>query len=166
MAETAETTQCPHCGGATQGLVCSFCGSLLSPVRDVDTEKRALEDFHGLLATANPENQAKLLKHGFLPTQPQVLIDAGFRCLLLIRSDSTFGDFGHSAKGRLKVIASKLHMLTESEDARRALKEFEAALHEYETGDATNNRQALIFLVVTFVLIIALVWVIARLFSK
>ena len=31
MAETAETTQCPHCGGATQGLVCSFCGSLLSP---------------------------------------------------------------------------------------------------------------------------------------
>ena len=166
MAETAETTHCPHCGGTTQGLVCSFCGSLLSPAQDVDTEKRALEDFHGLLATASPENQAKLLTHGFLPTQPQVLIDAGFRCLLLIRADSSFGDTGHSSKGRLKVIASKLHMLPESEEARRALKEFETALREYEVGDATNTRQALWIVFIALALIFALVWFIARLFYK
>ena len=166
MAETVETTHCPHCGGTTQGLVCSFCGSLLSPARDVDTEKRALEDFHGLLATANSEIQAKLLKHGFLPSQPQVLIDAGFRCLLLVRSDSAFGDISHSAYGRLKVICSKLHMLPESEEARRALKEFETALREYDSGDATNTRQAMIFVAFALGLIFALVWFITKLFFK
>ena len=162
----AETTHCPHCGGATQGLVCGFCGSLLSPTQDVETEKRALEDFHGLLATATPEIQARLLRHGFLPSQPQVLIDAGFRCLLLVRSDSSYGDTGHGALGRLKVIASKLRLSPESEEARRALKEFETALRDYDKADAANTRQALIAIAIALSLIAALVWFIVRVLMK
>ena len=166
MSEAIQSTHCPHCGGTTQGLVCGFCGSLLSPAQDVETEKRALEDFHGLLATATPEVQTKLLRHGFLPSQPPVLIDAGFRCLLLLKADSTYGDYGHAALGRLKVIASKLRLSHESEDARRALKEFEGALHDYDVADATNTRQALIAVAIVLSILGTMVWYIARLFWR
>jgi hypothetical protein len=153
---------CPHCGGASQGLVCSFCGALLTPTQDSGTQKRALDDFHGLLANATPESQAKLLRHGFLPDSPHVLIEAGLRTMLLLQTDSAFSEVATGAAGRLKTIESKLRLLPESDESRKALKEFDAALRDHEKRDAMNTRQAFTFVGVVLAILVGAIWYLVR----
>ena len=153
-----EQTACQHCGGASQGLVCAFCGTLLNPTQDAATEEHALNDFHGLLVTATPEKQARLLRHGFLPDSPQVLIEAGLRTMLLLRTDSAFSEVAAGAAGRLRTLGSKLRVLPETDESRRALKEFDAALREHESADATNTRQAFTFVGIVLAIIVAAIW--------
>ncbi len=153
---------CPHCGGASQGLVCAFCGTLLHPTQDAETEERALNDFHGLLVTATPENQARLLRHGFLPDSPSVLIEAGLRTLLLLRTDNAYSEVATCAAGRLRTLGSKLRVLPETDESRRALKEFDVALRDHERADAKNSREVLVFVGIFLAMVAGAIWLLVR----
>lgn len=121
---------CVACGANSAGaFVCHHCGVLVRPLSDAESERQALDELHGQLASDNPP--ARLLNNAFLPEHPRVLIDAGLRLLPVL--EGAAGQSG--AAGRLRAIIIKLRLLGGDPTVAQAVEEFEAALDSYRRSD-------------------------------
>lgn len=121
---------CVGCGATSKGVfVCHHCGVPVRALGDAESERQALDELHGQLASESPP--PKLLSNAFLPDTPRVLIDAGLR-LLPVLEDAAGQS---SAAGRLRAIIIKLRLLGDDPALVRAAKEFQAALDAYEASD-------------------------------
>lgn len=122
--------KCPGCGASGPGLVCRFCGSRM---RDVVDEPVALAEYHALLQAEVGEKLAGLLRHGFLPSSESMLIEAGMRCLPLIR-ENHHDDESKAAAARLEAIVARLKVTGASAEANRAIYEFESNISLYRSS--------------------------------
>lgn len=139
---------CVGCGATDNGLfVCHHCGVAFEPLIDVESQRQALEELHGQLASESaPPN---LLKNAFLPDDPRILIDAGLRLLPVIENAAGQSD----AAGRMRAIIIKLRLLGDDPTVARAVKELQAALDAYERSD----RQMGWILGIGFLVIVGLI---------
>lgn len=136
--------ECSGCGATSAGVfVCHHCGVLVRPLSDPESERRALDELHGRLASDAPS--ARLLKNAFLPDDPRVLIDAGLRLLPVLEDGA--GQSG--AAGRMRAIVIKLRLLGDDPSVANAAREFEAALESYRRSDRQMG-----FIVVTVLIAI------------
>jgi hypothetical protein len=101
-------------------------------------ELKQLNEFHEKLAALEPAAQASLLRNGFLPDSPDVLVEAGVRCLPLIESGDTHITDG--AVDRLEAIVFKLRHGAESGGVRKMINELEAVLQKRRVQDRSDMR--------------------------
>lgn len=99
---------CTTCGAPDQGgFVCHFCGLPTRTLASAEEEARALGEYHVALTNAEDEKvRVRLLENGFLPSQTEVLVDAGLRMLPTLENAVA----EHQAAGRLQAIISKLRI--------------------------------------------------------
>ncbi|MBI3554056.1 MAG: hypothetical protein HY077_16290 [Elusimicrobia bacterium] len=128
--------KCPKCGGPLEGFVCRFCGAPSSLVCDVASETKALEEYHRHLAEADAPARERLLLSGFLPSCEPVLIDAGVRLLPFIHG-AGYGAAQTSCQ-RLDAIITKLKLMPQDDDIRRALGVFDEHLKKFKADDARS----------------------------
>ena len=123
-------------------------------------EKEALNEFHAILAgQTDMVAKARMLRHGFLPDTPAVLIESGMRCLPLIDIDEPVEEVVKAAVHRLRAIMAKLRLLGEDGQTAAALREFETVLIKYELADRQLSRTvAIIGVVLLFLLGAACFW--------
>ena len=121
---------CRACGSPSTGaFVCHYCGAATSSFTDPAMERQALDELHGKLA-AGGESE-KILQNGFVPTNTEVLIDAGLRLLPVLEK----GVAEDGAAGRLRAIIIKLELLTNDSSAQKAAGELRQALEDYRRSD-------------------------------
>ena len=133
-----EESSCPYCGAPAEGLVCGFCGAVLTALDTVESEFEALDQFHRALSEKDLAAQAKLLHGGFIPSRGPCLIEAGLRCAPLIDSNAIRESAVKGAIYRLKVIVSKLKLLPATAESAQAITHFESVLKAYENQDKRN----------------------------
>ena len=105
---------------------------------EADNELQQLNAFHEQLAALESVAQASLLRNGFLPDSPDVLVEAGIRCLPLIESgDSRIND---GAVDRLEAIVFKLRHGADSGGVRKMLNELEAVLQKHCARERSDTR--------------------------
>ncbi len=126
MAEQA----CVGCGATSAGVfVCHFCGVPVKPLTDPASQRQALDELHGRLASDDPP--AKLLDNAFVPDDPRVLIEAGLRLLPVL--ENAAGE--SAAAGRMRAIIVKLRLLGDDPALAKAAVEFQEALDAYRRSD-------------------------------
>jgi hypothetical protein len=146
------TQLCPTCGAATSGLVCAYCGTLTSPLSDVQDERRAWQEFLTAMHDKSEEEQVKLLQNGFLPDNFQLLTEAGLHCVRLIKLSDPADDVVQSAATRLRATITKLKIIPHTAEGDRAIAEFEKTLAAHQTADKRLNKQVFIgFLVLLLI---------------
>ncbi|MFO7564998.1 MAG: hypothetical protein R6X02_20300 [Enhygromyxa sp.] len=121
---------CVGCGATSKGVfVCHHCGVPVRRLGDPESERQALDELHGQLASDSPPG--KLLDNAFLPDDPRVLIDAGLRLLPVLENGA--GQSG--VAGRMRAIIIKLRLLGDDPALARAAKELQTALDSYQASD-------------------------------
>jgi hypothetical protein len=101
----------------------------------VTDERFTLASYVDVVAQSTPERRAALLRCGFLPVHPEVLVDAGTHVLQLLHPEETDEEPTRSAALRLEAICLRLR-LTNAPQARLALESFEARLRALRRADA------------------------------
>lgn len=96
---------------------------------DPADERAALDELHGHLA-AGGESE-KILQNAFVPTNTEVLIDAGLRLLPVLEK----GVAEDGAAGRMRAIIIKLELLGNDAHAAKAAAELRKALEDYRRSD-------------------------------
>ena len=119
---------CKNCGAPAEGRVCAFCGSALIVLDSKEEEKNALNEYTEALVKADKDTQIKMLRGGFLPTDPEVLIDAGMRLITMIEAESISPEPGVSAENRLLTIKTKLELVEQTTQVVAARKRFDELL--------------------------------------
>ncbi|MBI5622194.1 MAG: hypothetical protein HY924_00300 [Elusimicrobia bacterium] len=155
--------RCARCGAAAPGLVCSYCGALAAGPESGELERRALEEFCGLLQGRDAEGQAKLLESGYLPSSPVALIEAGVRCVPFVQGDR-LNRSAEAAARRLEAVTVKLRLLPQTEETRRAVSEFEAMVREFRKAEASDLFWGLTVLGILLVVITVVGLVLLRRF--
>ena len=130
---------CQQCSAQLKGLVCEYCGSLARLHLNREEERDALAEYHNILLKLDSEAQINLLQNGFIPDAPDVLIEAGIRCVPLIDIKQTADDVVEAAYRRLQAIMIKLRLLPSTADITQALQEFERVTNEYNQSDRKLN---------------------------
>ena len=121
---------CRACGSPSTGaFVCHYCGAATQTMTDPAMERQALDELHGQLA-AGGESE-KILQNAFVPTNTEVLIDAGLRLLPVLEQ----GVAEDGAAGRLRAIIIKLELLASEPAAKKAAAELRQALEDYRRSD-------------------------------
>ena len=147
--------KCSACGAPSAGTyVCGYCGVLTQARADIDSQRKALDEFHALLQKAEDEARKTLLKTGFLPDHKALLIEAGLRMVPLVQ----FGS-GDPAASRLEAIALKLKLMPQDEESARAVREFEDRVRAHW---ATDRKFTWGCVIVVLGLIVAAIWLAAR----
>lgn len=137
---------CVGCGATSAGVfVCHHCGVLVRALGDAESERQALDELHGQLASDSPP--ARLLNNAFLPNDPRVLIDAGLRLLPVLENGA--GQSG--AAGRMRAIIIKLRLLGDDPSLTRAAAELQAALDSYRVSDRRMGYAIGVLLVIIVV---------------
>ena len=152
---------CQQCGASVKGYICEYCGSLAQLSLDRTAEKEALNELHNIIvAQTEPEMKVKLLRHSFLPDVPDVLIEAGMRCLPVIDTSDTADAVVTAAVHRLQAIMAKLRLLGDNGQTAVALREFEAVLTKFHESDRRLNQSIIIAGMVLLVLVVVgCIWV-------
>jgi hypothetical protein len=134
MVAVADETKCTSCGAAVRGLVCSFCGREVRALVTPEDERLALIELHQAARDVKDKDAlARLFKGAWIPTSPAMLVEAGLQCLPLIE-DGQVTD--RPVVQRLEAIATRLRIAQlPSEEAHRALAEFQARIQRYERAD-------------------------------
>jgi hypothetical protein len=132
----AKSEICPRCGASTTMTICEHCGSLAGEAPDRSSERAALDQLHGLVSSKPPEGRADVLAHGFLPTDPEILIDAGLRCIPLLGS----AEVGEAAAQRLEVVIAKLRIHEPTPTMGRAVETLEGKLEKHRVGEKRFQR--------------------------
>jgi hypothetical protein len=161
-----EESSCPHCSAPAEGLVCGFCGAVLTALDTAESEFEALDQFHRSLSEKDLAAQARLLRGGFIPSHARSLIEAGLRCAPLIDSDAIRESAVKGAIYRLKVIVSKLKLLPATAESVRAVTHFESVLKAYEKEDERNVLYGFLLIGGLTVLVGALVVLIVYFFVR
>jgi hypothetical protein len=136
------------------GLVCLHCGQTTSHEPDIDQERTALKELHHWLGEADKKKAAKLLRAAFLPSHPDLLVDAGIQCLPFIRGE--IYDLKGAAINRLEAIEAKLQILPQDATVKQALRDFRQAIDSYYADQKKSNREMAIFFIVVAIILIAL----------
>lgn len=144
MPNIMTETICLQCSAPLNGLVCEYCGSLANLHMNRDEEMQALTEYHNILLKLEekPEAEIKMLSKGFIPSNPDVLIEAGVRVIPLIDFTNTSDDVVEAAARRLDAISLKLRLLPPTPEIARALKEFEPVAEDFKV---THKRQDKVF---------------------
>lgn len=137
-------SSCPHCSAPAEGLVCRFCGAVVTALDTAEAEIEAIHELHRALPERDLAGQARLLRGGFVPSRAAALIEAGLRCAPLVHSDAVREAAVKGAIYRLKVIVGKLRLLPATPESEQALEGFEAVLKEYEAQDRRNALYGLL----------------------
>ena len=110
---------------------------------DPSHERLALDELHGQLAKG--EDSEKILQNGFMPSNTEVLIDAGLRLLPVLEQ----GVAEDGAAGRLRAIIIKLELLGGQDPAaQKAGQRLEKALNDYRRSDRIMGYWVIGFLLV------------------
>lgn len=155
-------TQCSRCGAPVESLVCRYCGGLAGTAEGLEGERKALRELHDFLVKAEKDAQMKMLRGGYLPSHPDVLIDAGLRCVPILGDTGNDPEVCMSAVARLESIVMKLKLMPRDERIGRAIAEFEGKL---KAERAEENQAVLIFFGVLVVVAAVLVWLVMRIFK-
>ena len=135
---------CKRCGASVTGAVCEYCGVLTVPLENLTDEKQAVDEFHDILLTKDEKTQINMLKHGFLPTFGEVLVEAGVRCIPLVDINQPSNKTTRSAAGRLQAIVTKIKLMPDFPQKTQAITEFEVLLETHRLADnqldKTMNR--------------------------
>lgn len=129
---------CQKCGAQTASMICEYCGAMAVLSQEAKDEKAGLEEFCRLLQTKDAPAQAKLLETGYLPSIPPVLIEAGVRCVPLIRAGHADA-LADSALRRLETVVLKLKLLEPSSEIRRAIAEFEPVIRDFKARESSDT---------------------------
>jgi hypothetical protein len=124
-------TECPRCGAGSSGPHCEYCGAPLGSA-DPAAERAALDELHLRLAGKPPVEQATILERAFLPGHPQVLIEAGLRCVALL-GEGTTGRAEQALVGRLEAVTAKLRIGDREPGSSRAAEELGRQLERFRT---------------------------------
>jgi hypothetical protein len=157
-----ESGLCPRCSAPSTGIVCPFCGSQLHELTDPKMEMLALDEYHGALAAKDSAGQVGLLRSGFLPMSLPVLIESGLRCISLTGCNAS--DVADSATHRLEAIVTKLKVLPETPDSRRAVEQFESVIQDHKKRETTDARNGCLAIGGLSIFIILLVFILIRYF--
>jgi hypothetical protein len=159
-------SSCPHCSAPVEGLVCRFCGSVVTALDTADAEIEAIQELHRVLPERDLSGQARLLRGGFIPSHAAALIEAGLRCEPLVHNDALRDAAVKAAIYRLKVIVGKLKLLPATPESRQAVEHFEAALKGYEAQDRRDVLYGLLAIgglaVFAGLLLVLIVYLLAR----
>ena len=156
---TTLNSNCDSCGAPSKGLICEHCGKPTAHLVNAADENRALDEYHNLLQKLAPDDQRNwLLTSGFIPDHKEVLIEAGIYCLPLLKSMSIYD----AAASRLETIITKLKLLHDDQQARRAIEDFQAGIESYRAQKRKDNVSSAGCLLMILAAIIAvsywLVW--------
>lgn len=150
-------TTCLQCSAPLNGLVCEYCGSLANLHMNQDEEMQALTEYHNILLKLEekPEAEIKILSNGFIPSNPDVLIEAGVRMIPIIDLTNTYDDVVEAASRRLDAISLRLRLLPDTPEITRALKEFETFTEEFNVLHKKQSKETNILIALLLVFIIA-----------
>ena len=138
---------CSQCGGNGTGPVCGYCGSLLDVIHDIDGERAALDSLHEFVQIVEVSRKAEMLRNGYLPESPDMLIEAGMRLIPLCNSGDSGLEPRDSAMARLETIISRLRILHSDPETERAASHFEQILRKNKRADAFWMVAALLLFV-------------------
>ena len=65
----------------TSGTVCEACGVQMGPRVPVAEQMKALDAYHRELEVAPEARKREMLRDGYIPGDPEVLIDAGLKAI-------------------------------------------------------------------------------------
>jgi len=154
--------KCSHCGAALDGLVCKYCGAASALMDNMDKEKRALEEYHGLFVSHDNKMLVKLLKNGFMPDHGKLLIDAGLRCVSMLDDSGIDYKVSDAAALRLDAIVMKLKLKVPDRETEKAIEMFSEKVKEHK---ASGDRDAIYGLTAIAAIIIitalALWWILS-----
>ena len=150
-------TTCLQCNAPLNGLVCEYCGSLANLHMNRDEEMQALTEYHNILLKLEekPEDEIKMLSKGFIPSNPEVLVEAGIRVMPLIDLTNTGDDVVEAAARRLDAISLKIRLLPDMPESKRALQEFETFIEEFKLLHKKQDREGGIIAVLMLVFMLA-----------
>lgn len=150
-------TNCLQCSAPLNGLICEYCGSLANLHMNRDEEMQALTEYHNILLKLEekPEAEIKMLSKGFIPSNPDVLIEAGIRVMPLIDLTNTGDDVVEAAARRLDAISLKLRLLPDTPEITQALNEFETFTEAFKVLHKKQDKEAGILVALILVFIIA-----------
>jgi hypothetical protein len=154
--------KCDHCGAVLDGSVCKYCGSGVASTEALDRERRALDEFHAKLMSLGKKEQINLLKHGFMPDQTIVLIDAGLRCVAMLDDSAVDVSVPDAAAGRLEAIIMKLKLKPPDYEIEKAIARFSERLKDYKAQGNRNAIYGLTAIAVLTAIIAAAIWYILR----
>lgn len=139
--------QCRQCNAPVQGLICDFCGTLTGQMEGAASQREALDKYHQLLQKHDPPAQIKLLKNGFFPDYPELLVEGGLRCLPLIDVNKQ-DEVSAAATQRLEGITTKLKVLASDVKSERAVQEFDAKVDAFRTAGKRDEKLGFILFIV------------------
>ena len=129
-----------------------------------DTEREQLETYHRQLALQQESGQVGMLRSGYLPTSPELLVEAGIRCVPLLESGDV--DLAGAAYDRLEAILLKLRLSPAAPATRKAVEELEARLKEHHRQEARDTKFGVALLLVLAALIAGAVLLIVYWFTR
>ena len=116
---------CGNCGAPAEGIICTYCGCALVSLESKEEQMGALREYHESLTKADRDKQVKMLRGGYLPRDPEVLVDAGMRLIPMIETDDMSNEPEASAVDRLLMIKTKLEICEQTPQVVAAIKQFD-----------------------------------------
>lgn len=119
-------------------------------------EMVALNEFHDRLGEKGAEAQVSALRSGWLPDSPEVLTEAGVRCIPMLQGDHP--GLADAAEHRLEAIVFKLRKLPEDRALRETLAQFDALLAQRKEKDRSDATLGFLFIggLVVFIVLLVL----------
>jgi hypothetical protein len=133
--------RCHSCGAPRKGSICEYCGTCLIKPADEVEEREALDAYHFQLGKADKEGARRLLRSGFVPDYPEVLVEAGLRVIPLVDNDEVSEEPTESAVLRLQMIVAKLRLERPTVKINNAVRQFDEVI----SGHRKADRHATIF---------------------
>ena len=125
---------CANCNAPLSGHICDYCGTKAGDSQ-IETEKKKLASFHQCVKDSDPEKRHESLAHGYMPESPEVLLEAGFNMVPLIKSDELSYDNTKAAVARLQAIVTRLKSAEQTDAIAKAIVEFDEVIARYERED-------------------------------
>lgn len=165
MTPEKSDSLCEQCGAALTDLLCGYCGTPSAALRkteSVEAQLQAVKQLHQAVAEAKEAvARIRLLESGYVPSQRQALVQDGLECFQLIY-DGKVDAVSSAAVRRLEALVVRLRLLPDSSENQKILQEFTQRLDRHRQADRSLGRQAMVFVLVILICIIALVVFIIR----
>jgi hypothetical protein len=149
--------KCANCGAVVNGLVCVFCGTPLDLSGEEQAQKAALEKYHHQLRSADKIRQETLLKGGFLPDHPKLIIDAGLVCVSFMDEDEVNSSRSDAAAHRLEALMMKLALQPRDPEIQKAATMLDDRLQRYHRSQSRAMIYGFIAIGAAVLIIIGLI---------
>ena len=131
---------CQQCGAPVPGFICGYCGCVKSQATSAEEQAQALEEYHRAISNVAADKQDDLLRNGYLPDHPRILVEAGLRCLPLINMEQTSAETTLAAVDRLKTLVTKMEVLHQTPEVAKARQEFEERVASFQRASSRDLR--------------------------